>query len=254
MRYKITNQNVSGFTLVELIVIIVIIGILAAITVVGYNGVQHRAADSSTQKALSDAQKSVQLYRVDKGSYPPNLAGTEYIMPSNVAVVLFTNAPYIPVYENLTSDQNAQLFLNACNGQMPIRDGATTYNTGCLYNGGNTHIKGQVSSNIVIQGPTLEQSEFVLKCGSLCSTAQSAIIERFLQQGGTFPVKVPKASVSLPEASRLTAVGSATDYCLQSTSGNFLDIAYHMGRTDSTMQPGACPDTPALGYPGIALH
>lgn len=254
MRYKITSRLDPGFTIIELIVMIVVIGILATITIVGYNGMQHRTADSVTQKALSDAQKSVQLYRVGKGSYPPNIAGTEYVTPSNVAVVLFTNAPYIPIYENLTSDQNAQLFLNACNGQMPIKNGSTVYNTGCLYHRNNAHIKGQVSSNIVIKGPTVEQSEFVLTCGPLCSSAQATIIERFLQQGGKFPVIVPKNGVSLPEASRLSVVGDATDYCLQATSGDFLDIVYHMSRTDSTIMTGACPDTPALGYPGVALQ
>lgn len=37
----------TGFTIVELLIVIVVIGILAAITVVAYNGVQEQARHSS---------------------------------------------------------------------------------------------------------------------------------------------------------------------------------------------------------------
>ena len=51
-RFPITRHRISGgFTIVELLVVIVVIGILAAITVVSYNGIQARAHDTSV---LSD--------------------------------------------------------------------------------------------------------------------------------------------------------------------------------------------------------
>ena len=36
-----------GFTIVELLIVIVVIGVLAAITIVAYNGIQSRARDSA---------------------------------------------------------------------------------------------------------------------------------------------------------------------------------------------------------------
>lgn len=42
---RIKNKQNSGFTIVELLIVIVVIGILAAITIVAYNGVQQRARD-----------------------------------------------------------------------------------------------------------------------------------------------------------------------------------------------------------------
>jgi len=48
---KIKNKIPQGFTIVELIVVIMIIGILTAITVISYNGLQSKARDSSV---LSD--------------------------------------------------------------------------------------------------------------------------------------------------------------------------------------------------------
>ena len=59
-----------GFTIVELLIVIVIIGILAAITVVAYNGIQNRASDSAIQSDLSAMAKKIALFHVDNGRYP----------------------------------------------------------------------------------------------------------------------------------------------------------------------------------------
>ena len=60
----------GGFTIVELLVVIVIIGILAAITIVSYTGISKKAVASALQSDLSNASKQLKLYYVDHGSYP----------------------------------------------------------------------------------------------------------------------------------------------------------------------------------------
>lgn len=60
----------SGFTIVELLIVIVVIGILAAITIVAYNGIQQRAKNSQTEQALASWMKALRLYKADKGTYP----------------------------------------------------------------------------------------------------------------------------------------------------------------------------------------
>lgn len=69
----------SGFTIVELLIVIVVIAVLAAISIVAYNGIQNRAENSKTVQAVSAWAKAMQLYKVDKGVYPANnscLGGT----------------------------------------------------------------------------------------------------------------------------------------------------------------------------------
>lgn len=65
---KTTKQ--SGFTIVELLIVIVVIGILAAITVVAYNGVQNNATNTKTAQAMTAWVKALTLYKVDNGHWP----------------------------------------------------------------------------------------------------------------------------------------------------------------------------------------
>lgn len=60
----------KGFTIVELLIVIVVIGILAAITIVAYNGIQARARDSIRNQDIKTIAKALELYYTDKGSYP----------------------------------------------------------------------------------------------------------------------------------------------------------------------------------------
>lgn len=59
-----------GFTIVELLIVIVIIGILAAITIVAYNGIQARARDAVREAAFRNITVGLELYRVEIGHYP----------------------------------------------------------------------------------------------------------------------------------------------------------------------------------------
>jgi prepilin-type N-terminal cleavage/methylation domain-containing protein len=68
-------KNKNGFTIVELLIVIVVIAILAAITIVAFNGVQQRAQASAVQSSLSQATKKVLAHSVtNTDDYPLNLA------------------------------------------------------------------------------------------------------------------------------------------------------------------------------------
>jgi len=55
---------------VELLVVIVVIAILAAITVVAYNGIQGRGKDSRRFSDMAAIEKALELYKTDNGQYP----------------------------------------------------------------------------------------------------------------------------------------------------------------------------------------
>jgi prepilin-type N-terminal cleavage/methylation domain-containing protein len=59
-----------GFTIVELLIVIVVIAILAAISIIAYNGIQNRVHNTSVQNDLSNLSKKMQIYRADYDRYP----------------------------------------------------------------------------------------------------------------------------------------------------------------------------------------
>lgn len=59
----------KGFTIVELLIVIVVIGILAAITIVSFNGVTKKAAATAAQSELSQNAKVIMAGNALNGQY-----------------------------------------------------------------------------------------------------------------------------------------------------------------------------------------
>ena len=71
---KTWAKKQAGFTIVELLIVVVVIAILATITIVAYNGIRERAQTSSLQSSLSQAMKKVQASAVISAEqYPATL-------------------------------------------------------------------------------------------------------------------------------------------------------------------------------------
>lgn len=67
----------TGFTIVELLVVIVVIGILAAITAISYSGVQSKAIEASLQSDLNNAAIKLKMDLIVDGVYPATLAAAD---------------------------------------------------------------------------------------------------------------------------------------------------------------------------------
>jgi len=73
---KSNTQDQKGFTIVELLIVVVVIAILAAITIVSYNGITNRANASAAASTAASLQKKAELYAAD---------GTTKLYPFGIA-------------------------------------------------------------------------------------------------------------------------------------------------------------------------
>jgi len=73
---RAAHLQLRGFTIVELLIVVVVIAILATITVVAYTNIQARARDSQRQQDVKTIAKALELYYLDKGAYPAGSGAT----------------------------------------------------------------------------------------------------------------------------------------------------------------------------------
>lgn len=70
MNLGMGTQKQKGFTIVELLIVVVVIAILAAITIVAYNGIQNRAKESAVSSDLAQNSKTIMnAVNVQGGTY-----------------------------------------------------------------------------------------------------------------------------------------------------------------------------------------
>lgn len=130
----------KGFTIVELLIVIVVIGILAAITVVAYNGIQGRAHDVAVQGDLRNLYNKSLAFYASEGYYPAatdqELARLEYTASKGAYALATANllfcthdrtASDAKVAAVATSKSGKRFYVSSNNGQGQYT-GATSMN------------------------------------------------------------------------------------------------------------------------------
>jgi len=99
----------SGFTLVELLIVIVVIALLAAITIVAYSGIQNRAQTSSVESDLTNAANQLALYKTG--------TSTNDTFPTDLSSTTIKSSPGTSLQYIYSSSDNTYC-LNAVNGSI----------------------------------------------------------------------------------------------------------------------------------------
>lgn len=67
---SIKKAAAKGFTIVELLIVIVVIGILAGLVIVTYNGIQQKARDTERKTDINALHGQLEAYQAQNGKYP----------------------------------------------------------------------------------------------------------------------------------------------------------------------------------------
>lgn len=100
--------HTKGFTIVELLIVVVVIAILAAITIVAYNGIQNQAIDARRANDLASIHKALLIYEAKNGGVRKTLGTGNY-----------TGGNVYAGWDSSVSPQWLE-FLRDDNGVMPI--------------------------------------------------------------------------------------------------------------------------------------
>lgn len=136
----------GGFTIVELLIVIVVLGILASITIVSFNGVQDRARWTQLQSDLSSINKAVQVYHAEHGEYPQTTVAAT-VGGWRYSCVTGTGNAFIPDIETVASNLK----------QAPCSAGASNNDTWIYGSNGADykllHIRPNISTSMRMMVP-----------------------------------------------------------------------------------------------------
>ena len=144
-----------GFTLVEILIVVIILGILAAIVIPQFTNASQNARESSLQSTLQTLRSQIQLYKLQHGDTIPNLtanwdaltASTTYGNPAQ------TYGPYmqaVPV--NPLNGNSNVVDSTVATGQTSAPNGYTACGFVYDYTGGSGLIYGTDTAGTAIEG------------------------------------------------------------------------------------------------------
>lgn len=219
-----------GFTIVELLIVIIVIGILATLILVAYRGVTDQAKSSAAKNDLEHIAKQLNVYKENTGggtTYPADTSSLQY--SSGTTIQYSVNNAVNPATYCVTATNGSVSYFVSNGSQAPAAGG-------CPGHG----INGVAPITNLITNPSFETGT------SGWSAINSAVIAQTTEQkySGAYSVKVTPSTSSTYSGINIAPPGntgtqytfSAYVYSVSSQSINFAADGYGVN-TGMTIGP-----------------
>ncbi len=120
MKYK--HKHYEGFTLIEILVVVAVIGLLAAVITVALKSARASARDTKRKDDIGQVRKAIDLYYQEYGIYPSTSVGTG---PTALSDSLFVQG--LSQFIQRVPKDPACLSGTACDYQYILNSGQTAY-------------------------------------------------------------------------------------------------------------------------------
>ena len=128
------KRNARGFTLVEILIVVIILGILAAIVIPQFTNASNDARNNSVSSTLQTARSQLELFKIQHADTPPTITGMWAIMTGKSN----TTDTQTPVATGVFGPYLQQPPVNPANGQSAV-GAAAAAGVGWVYTvSGNT--------------------------------------------------------------------------------------------------------------------
>lgn len=248
----------NGYSIVELLVIIVVIGILAAISIVSYNGIQNRAVASVAKSDLDVVKKNMEIAFTKGGGKYPNFISEDIKASDKITLRLVESKPY----SGLSPVQSGVLFQQVCNQLVAegygyganLGGGSDQYISGCnVWNHSSMQINGwhartfptPLSIDTIhnwYDANITNETWHPNKKQTFLSFADE-LSERYVALGGEFPVTHFYDTWSTPYSYQaLPTPGTGytpTEYCVEASHVTRTNLMWHVDESGK-ISDGSC--------------